>query len=134
MTGLEERASKLREFFELEVDAELIAPEALKLELRPEAAEGLGHFNIEWHIIPSAEAVPLDDSYMARLYPTAPRDFAKAHEPGAGYRERIVKGHRQHQGQIIGVETTPKPRYLPDNRQFYGTIYGHDASADPFAV
>ncbi|MBD0325690.1 MAG: hypothetical protein ICV68_04630, partial [Pyrinomonadaceae bacterium] len=25
------------------------------------------------------------------------------------------------------------PRYLPDNRQFYGTPYGHDASADPFA-
>ena len=134
MTWVEERASKLREFFELGRDAELIAAEAARLELRPEAVEGLGHFNIEWHIIPSAEAVPLDDAYMARLYPTAPRDFAKVHEPKKSYRERLVRGHSQHQGHLIGVETTPKPRYLPDNRQFYGTTYGHDPSADPFAT
>ena len=29
------------------------------------------------------------------------------------------------------METTVKPRYLPGNRQFYGTLYGHDSSADP---
>ena len=128
----EERVAKLREFFELGADAELVAPEAAKFELTTEAAEGLPHFNIEWHVIPS-EALALDDSYLARLYPTAPRDFTKAREHGPSYRDRIVEGHRRSQGRVIGVETTAKPHYLPGNRQFYGSRYGHDASADPFA-
>ena len=134
MAWMEERTQKLREFFELEADAELIAPETSKFELRREVAEGLAHFNIEWHVIPSAEAVPLDDAYMARLYPRPARDFARAHEPEASYRKRITRGHRQHQGHIVGVETTQKPGYLPGNQQFYGTAYGHDSSADPFAA
>jgi hypothetical protein len=58
----------------------------------------------------------------------------KPGERGPSYRERLVGGHRQHQGLVIGVETTPKPRYLPGKRQFYGTLYGHDATIDPFAV
>ncbi|MBD0326231.1 MAG: hypothetical protein ICV68_07365, partial [Pyrinomonadaceae bacterium] len=124
----------MREFFKLGRDAPLIAPdEAAKFELQPEMAEGLAHFNIEWHTIPSADNVPLNDAYMARLYPLAPRDFRKEHEHGPSYRAQLVTGHERHQGRIIGVETTAKPRYLPGNRQFYGTIYGHDASADPFA-
>ncbi len=130
---LEEKARKLREFFEVEPSADLVAPDAAKLDMRPEVAEGLGHFNIEWHIIPSADAVPLNDSYLARLYSMAPPDFTKSHDQGPSYGDRIVEGHRQHQGCLIGVETTPKPRYLPGNRQFYGTPYGHDASTDPFA-
>ena len=32
------------------------------------------------------------------------------------------------------MEATRKPRYLPENRQFYGTAYGHDPTADPFAA
>jgi hypothetical protein len=134
MIELEERLKRLRAFFELRADAEIIDAESSKLESQPEVTEGLGHFNIEWHVIPSASTVPLDEAYMARLYPSAPRDFTGAHDAGAGYRDRIVRGHRQHQGRIIGVETTPKPRYLPGNRQFYGTPFGHDASADPFAA
>lgn len=131
---MEERARKLRGFFELETNAELVTTDAAKFELPPEMAAKLDHFNIEWHIIPSSDAVPLDDAYTARLYPMAARDFTKAREHGAAaYRDQITGGHRQHQGRIIGVETTPKPRYLPSNRQFYGTLYGHDASADPFA-
>jgi hypothetical protein len=134
MSGwIEERTKRLRAFFELGADAELISPEASKLELRPEMLEGLGHFNIEWHVIPSADALPLDESYMERLYPMAPRDFTKPREHAPSYHDEIIKGHARHQGQIIGVETTPKPRYLPENRQFYGTAYGHDATADPFA-
>jgi hypothetical protein len=132
--SLEEKADGLREFFELARDSELIAAERLaQFEQSVEMAEGLRHFNIEWHLIPSAEVVPVDDSYLARLYPLAPRDFAKAHEHGPSYRDRLVMGHRQHQGQIIGVETTQKPLYLPGNRQFYGSLYGQDAMADPFA-
>jgi hypothetical protein len=129
----EERVERLREFFEAGADAAILAPDAAKFELPPQTLEGLAHFNIEWHVIPST-AVALDDAYMARLYPLAPRDFTKEHEHGPSYREQLVKGHARHQGRIIGVETTIKPRYLPGNRQFYGSLYGHDPSADPFAA
>ncbi len=130
---IEESAKRLRDFFELGRDVELIAPEALKPALQPEMIEGLEHFNIEWHVIPSTQAVPLDDSYLKRLYPSAPRDFTKPREHSVSYHDQIIKGHALHQGRIIGVETTRKPHYLPENRQFYGTVYGHDESADPFA-
>jgi hypothetical protein len=130
---IEENSKRLREFFELARDVELTAPEATKPELQPEMNERLGHFNIEWHIIPSATALPIDDSYLARLYPSAPGDFTKPREHSPSYHDQIIKGHAAHQGRIVGVETTRKPYYLPENRQFYGTVYGHDASADPFA-
>ena len=133
MAGIDERIRKLHEFFGLKAEAEMIASEAQKLELQPEVTEALGYFNIEWHFIPSAQVLPTDDSYFTRLYPMSPRDFMKPGENGASYRERLVRGHRQHQGIMIGVETTQKPCYLPGNRQFYGSHYGHDASTDPFA-
>jgi hypothetical protein len=50
-----------------------------------------------------------------------------------GVRQKIIDGHKQHQGKVIGVETTRKPRYLPGNRQAYGTAYGFNQRADPFA-
>ena len=128
-----DRQARLREFFGLGPGAELIAPEAAELKLSPEAEEGLRHFNIEWHVVPSAEAAPLDDAYFRRLYPSATHEFARAHEHGPSYRERLTEGHRPLQGRVVGVETTAKPRYLPGNRQFYGTSYGHDPAADPFA-
>lgn len=131
---IEERAQRLREFFELKADAELVAPDAAKFELPPDALAALDHFNIEWHIIPSADILPLDESYRARLYPLAPRDFARPHEHGPSSRDQLIEGHARLQGRIVGVETTAKPHYLPGNRQFYGTVYGHDASADPFAA
>jgi hypothetical protein len=130
----EDRTEKLREFFALGAGRELVAADASKFELRPEVDEGLRHFNIEWHVVPSAEAVPLDEDYFARLYPTAPRDFTRTREHGHSYRQEILNGHARHQGRVVGVETTLKPRYLPGNRQFYGTAYGHDAAADPFAA
>ncbi|MBV9210564.1 MAG: hypothetical protein JOZ52_08045 [Acidobacteria bacterium] len=134
MHWIEERAARLREFFKLAESAELITHDEAKFELRAEEDEGLAHFNIEWHIIPSAQAVALDDAYISRLYPMATRDFSKAHEPKLSYRDRLIEGHKKHQGRVIGIETTAKPHYLPHNRQFYGTTYGHDASADPFAA
>jgi hypothetical protein len=124
----------LRDFFELGGEKQLIAPEASEFDLPPEMAEGLARFNIEWHVIPATEALPFDDAYLARLYPLAPRDFTKPREHSPSYREQLSRGHHRHQGQIIGVETTRKPCYLPENQQFYGTFYGHDASADPFAA
>ncbi|HEX8072469.1 MAG TPA: hypothetical protein VF546_21155 [Pyrinomonadaceae bacterium] len=130
---LAKRTGRLREFFGLGAGARLAPEGAAAFELRPEAAEGLRHFHIEWHVVPAADAVPLDDAYFARLYPTTPRDFARATAHGPAPRERLAAGHRLHQGRVVGVETTPKPRYLPGNRQFYGTRYGHDPTADPFA-
>jgi hypothetical protein len=130
----EDRKRKLGEFFNLHTNGELLKPGSEDFSLDREVAEGLQQFNIEWHIIPKVESIPLDDSYFARLYPMAPRDFAEAREHRVSYRERIVAGHQLHQGRIIGVETTLKPHYLPRNRQFYGTRYGFDHSADPFAM
>ena len=130
---LEERAAKLREAFKLAPDAQLRAPDAAKPEMSSQATAQLTFFNMEWHIIPSEDVVPLDDKYLARFYSMAPRGFGEPREHGPSYREQIINGHRKHQGQIIGVETTQKSRYLPGNRQFYGTPYGFDASIDPFA-
>ena len=134
IVDLEERKRKLREFFELEARAELLADGAAEFELTTKAAEGLDHFNIEWQIIPAEAALALDDAYFARLYPSAARDFARSHAHGPSYRERLVAGHRQHQGRVVGVEAIQKPGYLPEKRQFYGSRYGLDASADPFAA
>ena len=129
-----ESLKRQRDFFGLSNEVELATPEAMEFELQPEMAEGLSRFNIEWHVIPSEAALPVDDSYLRRLYPMAPLDFAEPREHGPGYRDQIIKGHKLHQGRVIGVETTRKPGYLPENRQYYGTPYGHDASADPFAA
>jgi hypothetical protein len=128
-----DQARRLREFFGLNGDARLTAGDDVRAEPPAEVSEGLAHFNIEWHAVPSAVAVPLDDAYFARLYPTASHDFARPREHAPSYRERLTTGHEQLQGRVVGVETTPKPRYLPGNRQAYGTPYGHDPSADPFA-
>lgn len=130
----EARTGKLREFFGLGEDAELLAPGAQKPELSEEALKGLARFNIEWHVVPRAEALPLDDAYFRKLYPRAPRDFTRKREHKPCYRDVLARGHERHQGRLIGVETTEKPRYLPGNRQFYGSAYGHDPLADPFAT
>ena len=134
MSLFDERTERLREFFGREQNKETIASPAASFDLSAEVARGLALFNIEWHVIPSAQEVPLDDAYMARLYPAAPRDFNNEREHGPAYRDHIVKGHQQVQGRVVGVETTQKPRYLPGNRQFYGSVYGQDASKDPYAV
>jgi hypothetical protein len=131
--GLSARAEKLRETFQLAADAKLLTPDTAAPELPPEMVARLARFNIEWHIIPADAVVPFDDQYTARFYHMAPREFAQPREHAPSYRDVLAKGHSKHQGRVVGVETTPKPRYLPGNRQFYGTPYGFDASADPFA-
>lgn len=133
MSLFDDRMTTLREFFGRGKDQNTLASEPPKFELDEEVARGLARFNIEWHFIPSADELPLDDAYMARLYAGAPGDFNDRREHGLTYREHIIKGHQRHQGEIVGVETTQKPRYLPSNRQFYGSAYGHDPSKDPYA-
>jgi hypothetical protein len=131
---IDERQNKLREFFEFDSQTELIPRQIVEqFSLSPNAAEHLEKHNIEWHVIPSS-AVSIDtDDYRARFYPklkfdAASRDYQKT----SSYRA-IMSGHQRHQGRIIGVETTIKPKYLPGNRQFYGTPYGFEPRADPFA-
>jgi len=131
---LEERARTLRDTFKLSPDAQLLAPGVAAPDLSSHQWGQLDSFNIEWHIIPSAEAVPLDAAYLSRFYRMAPRGFGDPREHSPSYRDALINGHREHQGHIVGVEATQKPRYLPGNRQFYGTPYGVDASIDPFAT
>lgn len=130
-----DREEKLREFFVLAGETELIRREvAESFDVAPKIAEHLERFNIEWHVIPSAEIVPIDTpDYRSRLYPALRFDASNNdYKQTASYRA-VMDGHRRHQGKIIGIETTIKPKYLPGNRQFYGTEYGFEASADPFA-
>ena len=131
----EEKQNKLREFFNLDENVELISRENVKsFDVPPKVAANLQRHNIEWHVVPSAEAVHIDtEDYRRKLYPTLKFDSAnRDYQKTASYRA-IMDGHQRHQGRIIGVETTVKPKYLPDNRQFYGTLYGFESKADPFA-
>ena len=131
---VEEREARLREALGLDEGVRLLSDEARERAKQMEPSEHLDFFNFEWHVVPSADAAPFDDSYVERFYPRAPRDFAHERLHAPSYRDLIAAGHRRHQGQLIAVEATPKPRYLPGNRQFYGTPYGFDATADPFAI
>lgn len=129
-----ERESRLREFLGLGPDIEIVAADTRWPVTAPEIEAHLLRYNIEWHVIPSASAVAFDDRYIERLYPMRSRDFGRAtHLRPLSYRAALTAGHRRHQGHIIGVEATRKPRYLPGNRQYYGTPYGFDPTADPFA-
>jgi len=128
------REEKLREFFELTPNTELVSHEAIDAFDVPEnIAEHLEHFNIEWHIVPSENAISVEDeSYRKRLFSLLKRELKPTgYEKTSSYRA-VIDGHRRHQGRIIGIETTAKPKYLPENRQLYGTPYGFEPRVDPF--
>jgi hypothetical protein len=131
-----DREDKLREFFNLDSKTELIAPAiADAFDVPAPVAAHLERFNIEWHIIPSAESLPIDTpDYRARLYPGIKLDAANREYKKTSSYQAVMSGHERHQGRIIGVETTIKPKYLPGNRQFYGTAYGFETKADPLAA
>ena len=128
-----ERERKLREFFGLAPDAELIARDVVdSFDVPAQVAAHLARFNIEWHVIPAERAVEIDtDEYRARLYSMIKRKLNPHEYQRTSHYRALMHGHHRHQGRIIGVETTPKPRYLPGNRQHYGTSYGFDDFADP---
>jgi hypothetical protein len=130
---VQQREARLREYFGLHAEAALLRPGSTPPELPSNVAAHLSRFNFEWHIVPSVEAAPFDDAYVARLYPMRSREFGHPHLHGPSYREVLERGHRRFEGRFIAVETTPKPHYLPGNRQHYGTEYGFDTTADPFA-
>ena len=133
---IEHRQNRLRDFFELDSQTELISREAIgSFNISPVVDEHLRRFNIEWHIVPSAETVPIDtEDYRARLYPMLRFDASNPDYKTTSSYRAIMSGHERHQGRIIGVETTPKPKYLPENHQFYGTPYGFESKADPFTA
>ncbi len=133
---LADREEKLHAFFGLDPATQLLAPEVRDgFNVPPHFAAHLAHFNLEWHLVPLERAVPIDtNAYREQLYPMVklepqPHDYRKTD----AYRA-VINGHSRHQGRIIAVETTRKPRYLPGNRQFYGTPYGFDERLDPFAT
>ena len=131
---IEERERSLREFFGLRAGTEMIPRGSAEgFEMPGQVSAHLARFNIEWHVIPTEESVSADtDDYRARLYPLGRK--LKRHEyQHLSHFRALTHGHRRHQGRIIGVEATRKPRYLPGNQQFYGTPYGFEADADPFA-
>ena len=128
---IDDRASKYRDFFKLNADASIVPAHAAGFELSSLATEGLRRFNIEWHFVPAEDIVPINDAYFAKMYPTACRLKRRASSHEQSVLVHLTNGHRRQQGYLIGVETTQKPVYLPRNRQFYGTAYGHDPSADP---
>jgi hypothetical protein len=130
---LQERVQQLRDFFQLTGDVELLSRQAIIPDLPDTLGEHLQRHNIEWHIIPAQEALPFDADYIARMYPLCGRDFARSVGQKGSCQEALNIGHHRHQGLVVGVETTCKPVYLPQNRQYYGSLYGHDSTLDPFS-
>lgn len=133
---IDDRERKLREFFELSPEVEIISKDAVDgFDVTENVARHLERFNLEWHIVPSESAVSVEDShYRERLYPMFKREPKPVeHQKSSSYRA-VIDGHSRHQGRIIGVETTAKPKYLPENRQSYGTPYGFEQRVDPFKL
>jgi hypothetical protein len=128
---LEEQGAVLRQFFALPPEAPLQSGGAWP-ELSDEQRAHLQRFNLEWRLIPAAQAVPLDEAYFQRLYPLRPGGFERVGQWAETCAEALRRGHARHQGRVLAIETTLKPHYLPHNQQCYGTVYGFDQSKDPF--
>ena len=133
MNWILSREQKLREFFEIAPEVEFVLPETKEsFDIPENISRHLKNFNIEWHIIPSEEKISIeDDYYRNRFYPSLKRETPAEYKKTSSYRA-VIEGHRRHQGKILGVETTAKPKYLPENRQLYGTLYGFEPRVDPF--
>jgi len=128
-----ERSKVIREFFKLDEKIELINADAIPGKQKPDVEAYLSAFNMEWHLIPSADALPFDQRYIDSLYPTSCISSGKHGRQCDDLRLALKNGHTKHQGRMIAVEVTQKPGYLPENRQFYGTRYGFEPTADPFS-
>ncbi|CAN5507917.1 hypothetical protein BH18ACI1_BH18ACI1_08640 [soil metagenome] len=131
---IKNREEKLRGFFELAPETELISQDKIEsFDVSESIAEHLKNFNLEWHIIPAETAISVEDeSYRKRLYPLFKRELKSIEYKKTSSYRAVIDGHQRHQGRIIGVETTAKPKYLPENRQLYGTPYGFEPRVDPF--
>jgi hypothetical protein len=131
---LEDRAEKIRASLGLGAETDLLPKGAEEFYPRKEISAHLARFNFEWHLIPEDDAVPLNEVYFKKFYPRLPGNTSHERDATIVHADALRKGHRHHQGRIIAVESTQKPRYLPGNRQYYGTLYGFDYRADPFTA
>jgi hypothetical protein len=133
-TELESRAGVIRERFGLGSRDDFLADPLDRVDITDDVRQRLCAFNIEWHIIPPASLVPFDEAYLAQMYPLRSHDFLAAPYERLSVHEILSSAHRRIEGTIVGVETTQKPMYRPENcQQFYGTTYGLDPTCDPFA-
>ncbi len=76
----------------------------------------------------------MNENYGKQMYPLIKREVnPNEYKKTSSYRA-ILSGHQRHQGKIVGIETTMKPRYLPRNNQQYSTPYGYEAGRSVRAV
>ncbi|MGE3509621.1 MAG: hypothetical protein AB7N65_12140 [Vicinamibacterales bacterium] len=122
---IDQRARKLQEFFGISAS---VLPDAPP----PVLASELDAFNLEWYGVPPAAVVPFDGRYTGLLYRAAPKDFTTATVHPLSPWDAVAASHRRYEGTYVAIETTQKPRYLPRNRQSYGTPFGFDPTRDPF--
>ncbi len=81
---IETRSERLAAFFGRPLDTMWITDKAVMPEISTEMEEHLGRLNFEWHIIPTNEAMPLDEAYYDRLYLMRPPYFSSGRTiPGA---------------------------------------------------
>lgn len=131
---LQKREEKIREFLNLQAGAKLLNENLELPQISPAIEEHLQKFNLEWHVIPTQGSIPLDeDAYGQRFYAMYKGEAKQSEYQKTSSYRAISNGHRQHQGRVVAIETTMKPRYLPIGKQFYGTPYGFESLADPFA-
>src|SRR4051794_18810288 len=99
---LEQRSNRLREFFGLNADRNLISSQQdPHIELTESVAAHLAQFNLEWHVIPSEDAVSVEhELYRERLYPTVRLDPELYDYRRTSSYKAVIGGHRRHQGRI----------------------------------
>jgi hypothetical protein len=129
---LQARRRRLSEFFDgRETDS--WNSQSVRPQLSEEQEKNLALVNLEWHIVPPADVLPLDQEYFERMYPLRAHNFAHAAGHHPNYSQVLREGHARQQGHLVAIETTPKPDYLPGNVQQYGSLYGFESTAEPFA-
>ncbi len=136
MNWITEREQKLREFFELAPETELILK---KQQNHFDISENIP--NISKDLISNGILFLQKKQFRLKkkiietvfiLYSNV-KPMPTNYKDTSSYRA-VIEGHRRHQGRIIGIETTIKPKYLPENKQLYGTPYGFEPRVDPFLV
>lgn len=130
---LRSREEPLRQHLGLASATPLLDSATAVPQITPQQVSHARSYNLEWHLIPSATAVPFDDEYSARLYKRPPASFTASHH-GPSVRERLVAGHQHWQGRLVAVESTMKPWYLHGHRLHYGSTYGFNRGLDPLTA
>ena len=102
---IETRSERLAAFLGRPLDTLWITDDAVMPEISTETEQHLSRLNFEWHIIPTNEAMPLNEAYYDRLYRMRPPYFSSGRIHSRSMRSMFEAGHARHQGKIIAVET-----------------------------